>query len=118
MGAGLSQVQIYRRVYSRLQAIKRELAAAGIKSRYASGQLFGDNFNLGYHIIRASNAEVAGGLYVNIIGPDVAVPERFKPQYWGPEYAGIERIKELFGSAKVGPVNDGTGLTANLPAGA
>ena len=98
MSAGLSQKQIYHRVYSRLQGIRRELQRAGVPVAYGNRTLFynGEDahvgFEIGFRVLQASNGEVAGLPFVSISQP--ANRETFDHLQFR---RGVERVKELFG---------------------
>ena len=108
MGAGLSKTQRNRRIYTRLQSIKRELIRAGVPTLYKGGQLFlndianiGGGFNVSYIWLDASNAEGAAIPQIRIQPPNPILHSEDFGGRWvatknGTFEQGIARLKELF----------------------
>jgi hypothetical protein len=73
MGAGISQKDLNRRLYTRVKNLQRQLARAGIASQYKSLTLLGETsegpFQIFYRTLRASNGECAA-LPVCILGSE------------------------------------------------
>jgi hypothetical protein len=73
MGAGISQKDLNRKLYTRLKAFQRQLARAGIAAEYKSHSLHGETvlgpFCVYYRTIRASNGECASAPLV-CVGPE------------------------------------------------
>lgn len=105
MAAGLSQKQIYRRVYSRLKQTQRELFKAGVSTVYKRRTLawfdtglaphIDGGFNVNFYVSRASNGEVAGFQNVYLV-----FNGEYKEYGWqkpaGTFEQGIEQVKTLF----------------------
>ena len=106
MGAGLSQKQIYSRVYDRLQSIKRDLECQGVAVIYRKQSLIRyevensqkiGGFNISFRISNSSNGEVAGFPTVYITG---ALRDNGNYGWHQPSNdtfeAGISKLVELF----------------------
>lgn len=61
MGAGISQKDLNRKLYTRLKNYQKQLARAGVSSTYSGRRLVGEIpegiFQIYYETIRASNGE-------------------------------------------------------------
>ena len=102
MGAGISQQDMNRRFYSALKHIQRELAEAGVPVTYRRLSLYhadpfaGDDFNITFKTLRASNGEAAGILNVRVTVEDKLSVYNMNSVV-GNAQMGIDRIKALWG---------------------
>ena len=107
MAAGLSQKQIYSRVYRRLMSLKGQLRKAGVNTLYKNRSLvFFDTadlhidggFNIKYRVSHASNGECAGfpTVYLAFEGKRENFGSALFEKSDGTFDQGLERIKALF----------------------
>jgi len=106
MGAGISQQELNRRIYRKLQTYKRELERSGVAVLYRRRQLYPDvtnitrdiAFNIGFGSpLRASNGECASFACIRVI-----VDGRNEYYGWqqrdGDFEKGMLRVAQLFGT--------------------